>query len=78
MINKMAVEEASVHVMGRRSSEIMGPHAAASKGPIAVAMNERPRAVFSQIQKSARRGPLQRRTSVRVIGISAKGDSLPA
>src|SRR5690242_3231486 len=43
-----ALEEAGVHAMGRRSYEIMGPHWAASEGPIATAMNEKPKAVFSR------------------------------
>ena len=76
--NVRALEEAGVQVMGRRSSESTGPHWAASEAPIAVAMNERPRAVFSQTQKRARRGPLERRTSVRVIWMGATGDSLLA
>ena len=33
--NLRALEEAGVHAMGRRSYEIMGPHWAASEGPIA-------------------------------------------
>ena len=33
--NRRALEEAGVHAMGRRSYEIMGPHWAASEGPIA-------------------------------------------
>src|SRR4051812_50230224 len=46
--NRRALEEAGVHAMGRRSYEIMGPHWAASDGPIATAMNEKPKAVFSR------------------------------
>jgi dihydrofolate reductase len=46
--NLRALEEAGVHAMGRRSYEIMGPHWAASEGPIASAMNEKPKAVFSR------------------------------
>jgi dihydrofolate reductase len=38
-----ALEEAGVHAMGRRSYETMGPHWAASEGPIATAMNEKRR-----------------------------------
>lgn len=76
--NVRALEDAGVQVMGRRSSESMGSRWAGSEGRIAVAMNERPRAVFSQTQKSAGWGPLERRTSVREIGIGATGDSLPA
>ena len=45
--NRRALDDAGVHAMGRRSYEIMGPHWAASEGPIASAMNEKPKAVFS-------------------------------
>jgi len=54
-----ALEEASVHTMGRRSYEIMGPHWAASKGPIATAMNEKPKAVFSHTLENAEWGPAE-------------------
>jgi dihydrofolate reductase len=54
-----ALEEAGVHVMGRRSYEIMGPHWAASEGPIATAMNEKPKAVFSRTLKQATWGPAE-------------------
>jgi dihydrofolate reductase len=57
--NLRALEEAGVHVMGRRSYEIMGPHWAASEGPIASAMNEKPKAVFSQTLKKATWGPAE-------------------
>src|SRR4028118_1490903 len=39
--NRRALDAAGVHAMGRRSYEIMGPHWAASEGPIATAMNEK-------------------------------------
>ena len=63
--NRRALEGAGVHAMGRRSYEIMGPHWAASDGPIATAMNEKPKAVFSHTLEKAesefarvpRRGP---------------------
>src|SRR4051795_5661716 len=62
--NRRALEEAGVHAMGRRSYQIMGPHWAASKGPIATAMNEKPKAVFSHTLEGGmgtgrdlRRGP---------------------
>src|SRR4051812_33845179 len=45
--------------MGRRSYEIMGPHWAASEGPIAIAMNEKPKAVFSHTLKKAEWGPVE-------------------
>jgi dihydrofolate reductase len=53
-----ALEEAGVHAMGRRSYEIMGPHWAASEGPIATAMNEKPKAVFSRTLERADWGPV--------------------
>jgi dihydrofolate reductase len=57
--NLRALEEAGVHAMGRRSYEIMGPHWAASDGPIASAMNEKPKAVFSHTLKQAEWGPAE-------------------
>ena len=57
--NRRALEEAGVHAMGRRSYEIMGPHWAASEGPIATAMNEKPKAVFSHTLKNAEWGPVE-------------------
>jgi dihydrofolate reductase len=53
------LEDAGVHAMGRRSYEIMGPHWAASEGPIATAMNEKPKAVFSRTLKQAEWGPVE-------------------
>ena len=57
--NRRALEEAGVHAMGRRSYEIMGPHWAASEGPIATAMNEKPKAVFSRTLEKAEWGPAE-------------------
>jgi dihydrofolate reductase len=57
--NRRALEEAGVHAMGRRSYEIMGPHWAASEGPIATAMNEKPKAVFSRTLQQADWGPAE-------------------
>jgi dihydrofolate reductase len=37
----------------------MGPHWAASDGPIATAMNEKPKAVFSRTLKTAEWGPVE-------------------
>ena len=54
-----ALREAGVHAMGRRSYEIMGPHWAASDGPIATAMNEKPKAVFSHTLQKAEWGPAE-------------------
>ena len=57
--NVDALEQAGVHAMGRRSYEIMGPHWAASEGPIATAMNEKPKAVFSRTLENAGWGPVE-------------------
>ena len=57
--NIRALQEAGVHAMGRRSYEIMGPHWAASDGPIATAMNEKPKAVFSHTLQKAEWGPAE-------------------
>ena len=57
--NRRALDEAGVHAMGRCSYEIMGPHWAASDGPIATAMNEKPKAVFSRTLKQAQWGPVE-------------------
>src|SRR5689334_17358921 len=57
--NRRALDAAGVHAMGRRSYEIMGPHWAASEGPIATAMNEKPKAVFSRTLKKAGWGPAE-------------------
>src|SRR4028118_196510 len=57
--NHRALEQAGVHAMGRRSYEIMGPHWAASEGPIATAMNEKPKAVFSHTLEKADWGPVE-------------------
>src|SRR4051794_1240990 len=54
-----ALDEAGVHAMGRRSYEIMGPHWAASDGPIATAMNTKPKAVFSRTLEKADWGPAE-------------------
>src|SRR6476619_7110807 len=57
--NLRALDQAGVHAMGRRSYEIMGPHWAASDGPIATAMNEKPKAVVSRTLKTAEWGPVE-------------------
>ena len=57
--NRRALDQAGVHAMGRRSYEIMGPHWAASDGPIATAMNEKPKAVFSRTLKEVSWGPAE-------------------
>ena len=57
--NRRALDQAGVHAMGRRSYEIMGPHWAASEGPIATAMNEKPKAVFSRTLQQADWGPAE-------------------
>jgi dihydrofolate reductase len=74
--NLRALEEAGVHVMGRRSYEIMGPHWAASEGPIATAMNEKPKAVFSRALKKAAWGPAEIFEDVRagIADLKARDD----
>src|ERR1044071_183029 len=57
--NRRALDAAGVHAMGRRSYEIMGPHWAASEGPIASAMNEKPKAVFSTPLQETSWGPAE-------------------
>src|SRR3954464_13768230 len=57
--NHRALAEAGGHAVGRRSYEIMGPHWAASEGPIATAMNGKPKAVFSRTLKQAEWGPAE-------------------
>jgi dihydrofolate reductase len=57
--NLRALEQAGVHAMGRRSYEIMGPHWTGSEGPIATAMNEKPKAVFSRTLTKADWGPAE-------------------
>src|SRR5215212_3930826 len=57
--NRRALKAAGVHAMGRRSYEIMGPHWAASHGPIATARNDKPKAVFSRTLKKAEWGPAE-------------------
>jgi dihydrofolate reductase len=57
--NLRALQEAGVHAMGRRSYEIMGPHWTASEGPIAAAMNDKPKAVFSRTQPATGWGPVE-------------------
>src|SRR3954470_17201836 len=54
-----ALEEAGVHAMGRVSYVTMGPHWAVSEGPIATAMNETPKAVFSHTLEKADWGPAE-------------------
>ncbi|WP_205696773.1 dihydrofolate reductase family protein [Conexibacter sp. SYSU D00693] len=53
------LEEAGVHAMGRRSYEVMGPHWAASQGPVASAMNDKPKAVFSRTLEQVSWGPAE-------------------
>ena len=57
--NLRALEHAGVHAMGRHSYEIMGPFWAASEGPIAAAMNDKPKAVFSHTLRNADWGPAE-------------------
>jgi dihydrofolate reductase len=72
-----ALEEAGVHAMGRRSYEIMGPHWAASEGPIATAMNEKPKAVFSRTLDEADWGPAEifgADLSAAIVELKARDD----
>jgi dihydrofolate reductase len=74
--NLRALEEAGVHAMGRRSYEIMGPHWAASEGPIADAMNGTPKAVFSRTLEQATWGPAEvfSDLSAGIADLKARGD----
>src|SRR5947209_9476035 len=75
--NRRALDAAGVHAMGRRSYEIMGPHWAASEGPIASAMNEKPKAVFSHTLEHAEWGPaeiLSGELSAEIAGLKARDD----
>lgn len=71
-----ALEEAGVHAMGRRSYEIMGPHWAASEGPIATAMNDKPKAVFSHTLAKAQWGPVEifRDVSAGIADLKARDE----
>jgi dihydrofolate reductase len=71
-----ALQEAGVHAMGRRSYEIMGPHWAASEGPIATAMNDKPKAVFSHTLQKADWGPAETfgDLSAGIADLKARGD----
>jgi dihydrofolate reductase len=71
-----ALQEAGVHVMGRRSYEIMGPHWAASEGPIATAMNDKAKAVFSRTLQAAEWGPVEifRDVSAGIADLKARDD----
>jgi dihydrofolate reductase len=74
------LEAAGVHAMGRRSYEIMGPHWAASEGPIATAMNDKPKAVFSHTLKKADWGPAEifgGDLSAGIAELKARGDAGP-
>ena len=71
------LEDAGVHAMGRRSYEIMGPYWAASEGPIATAMNDTPKAVFSRTLKNADWGPAEifgGDLSVEIAALKARDD----
>ncbi len=75
--NLRALEQAGVHAMGRRSYQIMGPHWAASQGPIATAMNEKPKAVFSHTLKKGDWGPAEifgRDLSADIADLKARDD----
>jgi dihydrofolate reductase len=72
-----ALEQAGVHAMGRRSYEIMGPYWAASAGPIATAMNEKPKAVFSHTLKDVGWGPAEifGELSAAIADLKARDDA---
>lgn len=75
--NRRALEGAGIHAMGRRSYEIMGPYWAASEGPIATAMNEKPKAVFSRTLENAEWGPAEifdRDLGAEIAGLKSRGD----
>jgi len=75
--NRRALDAAGVHAMGRRSYEIMGPHWAASEGPIATAMNEKPKAVFSHTLEKADWGPAEifgGDLGAEIAGLKARDD----
>src|SRR3954452_9672146 len=57
--NRRALDRAGVHAMGRRSYEIIRPHWAASEGPIATAMNAKPKDVFSRTLEKAEWGAVE-------------------
>ena len=79
--NRRALEEAGVHAMGRRSYEIMGPHWTASDGPIATAMNEKPKAVFSRTLKKAEWGPVEifgGDLAAEIADLKARNDTGPS
>jgi len=75
--NLRALDEAGVHVMGRRSYEVMGPHWAASEGPIATAMNDKPKAVFSRTLETAGWGPVEifRDVGAGIADLKARDDA---
>jgi dihydrofolate reductase len=76
--NLRALDGAGVHAMGRRSYEIMGPHWAASEGPVATAMNETPKAVFSHTLKNAGWGPAEifgGNLSAEIADLKARDDA---
>jgi dihydrofolate reductase len=72
-----ALHDAGVHAMGRRSYEIMGPHWAASQGPVASAMNDTPKAVFSRTLQQTSWGPAEIFADVRagIIDLKARDDA---
>jgi dihydrofolate reductase len=71
-----ALAEAGVHAMGRHSYEIMGPHWTASEGPVATAMNEKPKAVFSRSLEKADWAPAEifRDVAAGIADLKARED----
>ena len=74
--NIRALAAAGTHAMGRRSYEIMGPHWSASEGPIATAMNTKPKAVFSRTLGEADWGPAEifSDVSIGITELKARDD----
>src|SRR3954464_14080248 len=75
--NRRALDAAGVKGMGRTSYEVMGPHWAASEGPIATAMNEKPKAVFSRTLMKADWGPAEifgENLGAAIAELKARGD----
>ena len=74
-----ALDEAGTHAMGRHSYEIMGPHWLASEGPVASAMNEKPKAVFSRTLERTDWGPVEifRDVAAGIADLKARDDGGP-
>jgi dihydrofolate reductase len=71
-----ALDMPGIHAMGRHSYEIMGPHWLTSEGPVASAMNEKPKAVFSRTLERADWGPVEifRDVAAGIADLKARED----